>query len=149
MNFLTCSLRFGNKILSQDLTTFCPTAPQKGSRLKVGVQKEVTTSRCVCVRKRSPSVRKRPQASASVAHMWQSRNGVLVPKHRTVVTFGLAPGPRVSKVSTATGIRGASSRNAQISLLLDLRLVFAFGKCQQSQGSGGGRETQNCRHSWN
>ena len=56
---------------------------------------------------------------------------------RTVVTFGLAFGPRVSKVSTLTGIGGIGgswSRNAKLSSLLDLRLVFASQKCQRSQG---------------
>ena len=49
--------------------------------------------------------------------------GVVLAKPRTVVTFGLASRLRVSKV---------------------------YKKCQQSQGSGGGRarETQNCRHFW-
>ena len=102
---------------------FFPKAPQKGSRFKVGVQgsrgpgvQEMTKSRSVCVCKRSQSVRKRPR----VSRILRSREtGVLVAKRRTVVTFGLAPGPPVSKVSTVAGIRG-----------------------------GPGRETQNCRHFW-
>ena len=50
----------------------------------------------------------------------QSQVGkVVVAKRRTVVTFGLVSGLRVSKVSTVTGI-----------------------------GGGRGRETQNCRHFW-
>ena len=77
--------------------------------------------------------------------------GVVVAKRRTVVTFGLVSGLRVSKVSTATGIHGGSwSRNAKLSSLLDSSRVFASQKCQQPQGSmgGRGRETQNCRHFW-
>ena len=61
---------------------------------------------------------KRPQASAGVAHTWQSRNGG---PGRTAVTFGLASGPRVTKVLTVT---------------LDVALVLASQKCQQSQESG-------------
>ena len=71
--------------------------------------------------------------------------GVLVAKRRTVVTFGLAFDLRISEVPTVTGIRGCWSRDAELSSLLDLRLIFESQKCQQSQGSGGaGRETQNC-----
>ena len=91
------------------------------------------------------SIRKRPQAFASVAPPWQSKWlrsaelsslldsrlvvasqkcqqlqgwGVLDAKRRTVVSFGLALGPRVSNVSTVAGMGGP------------------------------GRETQNCRHFW-
>ena len=52
-----------------------------------GVQ-EVTKSRCVCVRKFA-------KASASVVHFWESK---IVARLRTVVTFGLVSGLRVSKV---------------------------------------------------
>ena len=63
----------------------------------------MTKSRCVCVRKRSQSVRKRsPQGS-----------GVLVAKRGSVVTFGLASGLRVSKVPTVTGIGGGPGRETQ------------------------------------
>ena len=62
----------------------------------------------------------------------------MVAKRRTVVTFGLVSGLRVSKVSTVTGIGGESwSRNVELSSLLDSSRVFASQKCQQSQGSGG------------
>ena len=66
---------------------------------------------------------------------------------RNAVTFGLAFGLRVSKVSTVTGIGGSWSRSAEMSLL-DLRLIFTSQECEQSQGSGGpGREAQKC-HCW-
>ena len=54
-------------------------------------------------------------------------------KRRTVVTFGLALGLRVSKVSTATGMGGV--------VVAKCRTVITFGLAlrlrQQSQGSGG------------
>ena len=55
----------------------------------------------------------------------------------------------ISKVPTVTGIGGSWSRNAELSSLLDLRLVVAYQECLQSQGSRGGpgREAQNCRWS--
>ena len=86
-----------------------------------------------------------------------------VAKRRTVVTFGLASGLRVSKVSTVTNRKGPAcetqncrhfwtrvgssrlksvnshtsegswSRNAELSSLLDSRQVFASQKCQQTQ----------------
>ena len=126
----------------------------------------------------SQSVRKRLQASASVARFWESK---IVAKRRTVVTFGLALGLRVSKESTVTRIGGVAvaktqncrhfwtgvgsprlkslnshrigglwSRNAELSSLLDSRWVFTSQKCQQSQGSGGVvvAKTQNCPHFW-
>ena len=85
---------------------------------------------------------------------------VVVPKRRTVIAFGLACCPRISKVSTVTGIGagcgretqncrcfwtrlrghmdwgGSWSRNAELSLLLDSPVVLASQKCQQSQGLG-------------
>ena len=93
----------------------------------------------------SPSVRKRPQAFASVCKrprvsesVAHRREPQIVAKRRTVVTFGLVSRLRVSKVSTVTGIRGSWSRNAELSSLLDSSRVFASQKRQQSQGSGGG-----------
>ena len=56
----------------------------------------MTKSRCVCVRKR-------PQSFARVEH---AREPKMVAKRRTVVSFGLVFGLRVSKVSTITGIWG-------------------------------------------
>ena len=64
-------------------------------------------------------------------------HGVLVVKRRTVVTFGLAPGSRVSKCQQSRGSGGSWSQNAELSSLWDLRLVLASQNCQQSQGSGG------------
>ena len=61
--------------------------------------------------------------------------GVLVAKRRSVVAFGFALGRRVSKVSTVSGIGGSWSRNAELSLPLDSRCVFAS-------------EMQNGRHFW-
>ena len=59
-------------------------------------------------------------------------------KRRTVVTFGLVSGLRVSKVPTQSqGSGGSWSRNAELSSLLDSSRVSASQKCQQSQGSGG------------
>ena len=75
--------------------------------------------------------------------------GVVVAKPRTVVTFRLVSGLRVSEMSTFPGSGGSWSRNPKLSSVLDPSRVFAFQKCQQSQGWGGrGRETQNCRHFW-
>ena len=84
-------------------------------------------------------LRERPQAFASLGSRKSSRNvklsslfafslpkvrtGVVVAKRRTDVTFGLAFGRRLSKVSTVTGIEGSGgswSRNAERSSLLDL-----------------------------
>ena len=47
-------------------------------------------------------------------------------------------------------VRGRkSSRNAELSSLLDLLCVFASQKCQHSQDRAGqGREMQSCRHFW-
>ena len=67
----------------------------------------------------------------------QGSGGVLVAKRRTVVTFGLVLRLRVSKLSTVTGIGGSSSRNAELSSLLESSPVFVSQKCQHSQGSGG------------
>ena len=79
---------------------------------------------------------------------FRDRGGVVVAKPKTVVTFGLVSGLRVSKASIS-GIGGSWLRNAELSSLLDSPRVFASQKCQQSQGSGGrGCETQNCRHFW-
>ena len=113
------------------------------------------------IRKRSQLARVR-KTFAGVAHIWRLRSGVLVTKRRTVVTFALAPGLRVSKVSTVTGILGLWSRNAEMLSLLDVALVSrlksnreswprneqqlslldvarvrASQNCQPSQGSGG------------
>ena len=82
----------------------------------------------------SAIVRKRPR---SVGHAWDMPETKIVAKRRTVVTFGLVSGLRISKVSTVTGIGGSWSRNAELSSLLDSSPVFASQKCQQSLGSGG------------
>ena len=63
--------------------------------------------------------------------------GVVVAIPRTVVTFGLVSGRRVSKVSIVKVIGGSWSRNPELSSLLDSPRVFASQKRQQSQGSGG------------
>ena len=47
-------------------------------------------------------------------------------------SFGLSF--RVTKASTVAGIGGFWSRSAQLSSLLDLRLVFALQKCHLSKG---------------
>ena len=60
---------------------------------------------------------------------------VLVAKRRSVITFGVASGLRVSKVSTVTGLGASWSRNADLSSLLESSRVFVSQKCQQSQGS--------------
>ena len=67
----------------------------------------------------------------------QGSRGVVVAKPRAVVTFGLVSGLRVSKVSTVTGIAGGRGRETQNCRHFWTRLVFAFQKCQQSQGSRG------------
>ena len=100
-------------------------------------------------RKRSPRVRKRPRLKIAA-------------KPRLVVTFGLALGLRVSKVSTVTTDPGVVFAKRRIvvtfGLALGLRVskvtnslrdwgVFASHKCQYRSG-GRVRETQNCRHFW-
>ena len=92
----------------------------------------------------------------------QGSGGVLVAERRTVVTFGLALGRRVSRVSTVSGSGGRGRgtqnfccfwtcvsvnshrdrrvswlRNAELSSLLDSRWVVASQKCRQSQDRGG------------
>ena len=65
--------------------------PHKGSRSEVGVQ----------------GSRRRPKVVAFVSASVRVREtGVLVAKGRTAATFGLAPGPRVSEVSTGNQIGG-------------------------------------------
>ena len=152
-----------------------------GSRGPGGHQKS-----CVCVRKRLRSPCKCLQAFANVGECHEFlafENGpeftqncrflatvtgigrVLVAKRRSVVTFGLILGRRVSKVSTITriggslsekssdldsrsiaasqkwqlsqGSGGSLSQNADLSSLLDSHLVAASQKCQQSQASEG------------
>ena len=91
-----------------------PKAPQKGFRFKVGVPgsrrrpnyKVVAFVFAKCsqsVQRCSQVFAKRPQAPACVAHFWDSK---IIPKPRTVVTFGLVSDLRVSKVPTVTGIGG-------------------------------------------
>ena len=62
---------------------------------------------------------------------------VVVPKRRTIVAFELACCPRLSKVSTVTGMGGSWSRNAKLSLLLDSPAVLACPKRQPSQERAG------------
>ena len=83
---------------------------------------ELTPNPCAA----SASVRKRSQAFASVRGVFASVRSV------------------------SANVRGQkSSRNAELSSLLDSRGVVASQKCQQSQGSGGpGRETQKCCDFW-
>ena len=121
----------------------------------------------VCVRKRLRSPCKCLQAFANVGECHEFlafENGreftqscrflatvtgigrVLVAKRRSVVTFGLAFGRCVSRVPTITGIGRSLSQNADVSSLLDSRLVAASQKCQQSQGSGGSL-SQNAKQS--
>ena len=69
----------------------------------------MTKSRCVCVCKRPQSV--------GECHSFLTVE--MVTKRRTVVTFGLAVGPRVSEVSTVTGIGGSWWRNGELLSLLD------------------------------
>ena len=74
----------------------------------------------------------------------------MVAKRRTVVTFGLISGLRVSKVSTGTGIGGV--------VLVKRRTVVTFWSCLASSRlksvnrhrdrGGRAREMQNCRHLW-
>ena len=90
-----------------------------------------------------PERRKRRKSSrnAELSSLFTFRvtgiGGVVVAKLRTVVTFGLASGLRVSKVSTVTWTGGSWSRNPELSSFLDSPRVFASEKCQASQGSGG------------
>ena len=66
--------------------------------------------------------------------------GVVVAKRRTIVTFWTRLGSsRLKSVNSHRDRRGSWSRNAELSSLFDSSPVFASQKCQQSQGSGGGR----------
>ena len=125
------------------------------------------------VRKRSQTVRKRPQASAEGRTCRRDERDenrrdtqncrhflrfvlqkstvtgireVLVAKRRTIVTFGLASGLRVSKVSTLTGIRGVGGRERQNRRHFWPRLGSSRLKSVNSHRDPGGpgRETQNC-----
>ena len=94
----------------------------------------------------SPSVRKRPQAFASVGECRASsgvanRRETQNCRHFLRLAF--------QKCQRSQGSGGSWSRNPELSSLLDSFRLFASQKCQQSQGSGGrGREAQNCRHFW-
>ena len=72
--------------------------------------------------------------------------GLVVAKRRILVTFGLAFGLRISRVSTVTRIGGSWWLNAEFSSLLDLRCVFASSRLKSVNTCG--REKQNCRHFW-
>ena len=87
--------------------------------------------------------------SQAFATIRECRACVVVAKRRTVVTFGLGSGPRVSRVSTVTGIGRV--------LLAKRRTVIILGRGSGPRVSnvpmvtgiwGSGRETQNCRHFW-
>ena len=76
---------------------------------------------------------------------------VLVAKRRTVVTFGLVSGLRVSKVSTVTcRDRGGPGRETQNCRHFWTRLGSSRFKSVNSRRDRGGpgREMQNCRHFW-
>ena len=69
-------------------------------------------------------------------------------ERRTVLTFGLALGRRVSKGKQSRGSGGSWSRNAELSSLLDL-LWVVVSTFQRSEGlAGPGREMQNYPHFW-
>ena len=76
--------------------------------------------------------------------------GVFVAKRRTVVTFGLVSGVRVSKVPTVNGDRGGLGRETQNCCHFWTRLVSLRLKSVNNHRDRGGRgrETQNCRHFW-
>ena len=81
----------------------------------------------------------------------QGSGGVVVAKRRTVVTFGLASGLRVSKVSTVTGIGGVVVAKRRTVVTFGLASGLRVSKVSTVTGiqGGRGRETQNCRHFWN
>ena len=115
-----------------------------------------------------------PSYTTCMTRNWKINSNVL----GISTTFELAFGRRVSEVVTVTGILGSWSQNAELSALLDSRVVVASRKyqqvsggswwgnaelsslldlcvvvasrkCQQSQGSGGVLVAlQNCRHLW-
>ena len=117
-----------------------------GSRVQ-----EVTKRRCVYVRKASAGGRKHSPVSRSVGRKTQNcrhfldfaiqkcqqsqGSGGPVAKH--VVTFGLAFGRRISGVSRVTAIGRVLVTKCRTVVTLNLRLVVASQKCQQSQGSEG------------
>ena len=89
--------------------------------------------------------------------VWSSRfksvnshrdRGALLAKCRTVVTFGLANGPRISKVSTVAGMVGVLV--AQRRTMVTFGLAFGPRVSKVSTvteiGGGLGREMQKCRH---
>ena len=80
----------------------------------------------------------------------QGSGGVVVAKPRIVVTFGLASGFCVSKVSTVTGIGGVVVAKPRIVVTVGLVFTFRIKEVSTVTGIGGGRgrETQNCRHFW-
>ena len=80
----------------------------------------------------------------------QGLGGVVVAKGRTVVTFGLASGLRVSKVSTVTGIGGVvvAKRRTVVTFGLVSRLRVSKVSTVTGIGGGRGRERQNCRNFW-
>ena len=72
----------------------------------------------------------------------------MVAKRRTVVTFGLVSGLRVSKVSTVTGMRGVvvAKRSRHFWTRLGSSRLKSVNRHRDRGGRG--RETQNCRHFW-
>ena len=76
------------------------------------------------VRKRPPCVRKRPRPK-------------IVAKRRIVVTFGLAFGPRVSKVSTVTGTGGVVVAKCRIVVTFGLAFGLRVSKVSTVTGIGG------------
>ena len=80
----------------------------------------------------------------------QGSGGVVVAKRRTVVTFGLVSGLRISKVSTFTGIRVGRGRKAQNCRPFWTCLGFSRLKSVNihRDPGGRGREAQNCLHFW-
>ena len=136
---------------------------------------------CVCGRKRPQSfaivrnrsqsfalVRKRPQSFAEGRTCQRDENRRETQDCRHFWTR--LASSRLKSVNSDKDPGGSWSRNARLSSLLDSSRVFAYQKCQQSQGSGEswprnaelasrletvtgigrgrGRETQNCRHFW-
>ena len=119
------------------------------------------------VRKRSPCVRKHAEnqknrreteLSSLLDSRWvfasqmcqqsQGSGGVVVAKRRTVVTFGLAFGIRVSKVSTVRGSGGVLVAKPRSVVTFWTSVWYSRLERVNSHGDGGGpgRETQICRH---
>ena len=91
-----------------------------------------------------------PQAFAKRSASVREMRDVVVAQRRTVLAFGLAPGPRVSKVPTVTkigGYRGDPGRETQSCHFWTWSSRLKSVNSHRDRG-GHGHKTQNCRCFW-